>query len=61
MEMTMTMSMDIPAVEGVSEASAMTMEMTMDGKYTATKDVPATEPPAGAGVIDLMELMNAAG
>ena len=61
MELTMTMGMDIPAVEGVSEATSMSMEMTMDGKYTASKEVPATEPPAGAGVIDLMELMNAAG
>ena len=61
MEVTMAMSMDIPAVEGVSEATSMTMEMTMDGKYTATKDTPVTEPPAEAGIIDLMELMNAEG
>ena len=61
MDLTMTMAVDIPAVEGVSEASSMSMEMTMDGKYTAAKGTPAAEPPAGAGIIDLMELMNAAG
>lgn len=49
--MTMTMRMDM--------ASLLTLEMNMDCAYTQGKTAPVTEPPAGANVVDYMELLNA--
>lgn len=37
----------------------ITMEMTMDGSYAEGRTAPQTEPPAGANVVDFMELMKA--
>ena len=36
----------------------MTLDMMMDGTYQTTSTQPATEPPAGASVVDLMELLG---
>ncbi len=46
-QMTAEMHMDM--------AGLMTVEMTMEGGYTQGKTAPATEPPAEATVIDLMD------
>ena len=32
----------------------MQMNMTMDGAYAATNSKPATEPPAGATIVDMV-------
>lgn len=40
-------------------AGLMTMELTMEGGYTQGKTAPAVEPPAGANVVDLMQMMSA--
>ena len=60
--MDMTVSVDdkdqMTAEMHMDAAGLMTMEMTMDGSYTQGKTAPATEPPAGANVVDLMELMS---
>ena len=61
----MTVSMDMTV--GVDDKDQMTaemhmdaaglmiVEMTMEGGYTQGKTAPATEPPAGATIIDLMD------
>lgn len=59
--MDMTVGMDdkdrMTAEMHMDAAGLMTMELTMEGGYTQGKTAPATEPPAGANVVDLMELM----
>ena len=35
-----------------------TMTMEIDGTYQSTSSSPVTEPPAGATVVDLMELLT---
>jgi len=45
------------AVDGVVYETYI--DMTMDGTYTSTSSSPATKPPAGATVIDLMGLLGA--
>ena len=52
-EMQMSMSM---AVEDADVS--MSMEMTMDGTYRATSTQPETEPPAGAQILDLTQMMQ---
>ena len=52
-EMQMSMSM---AVEDADVS--MSMEMTMDGTYRATSAQPETEPPAGAQILDLTQMMQ---
>ena len=46
------------AISSVTEESEMLLSMSMGGTYQATSTAPATEPPAGAVVIDLMELLE---
>ena len=48
-KMTMTMDMDLPEI--------MQMTMGMDGTYQSSRTAPDAQPPAGAEVVDLMELM----
>lgn len=61
--MDMTTSMDdkdqMMAEMHMDMAGLMTMEMTMNGSYAKGQTAPETEPPAGANVVDLMELMAA--
>lgn len=40
-------------------AGLLTMDMTMEGKYTAGTTAPVTTPPEGATVVDYMELLKA--
>lgn len=61
-KMEVAMSMDASQGEGqegetISQV-AMTMDMTMDGTYQTTSTKPATQPPAGAQVVDLMEMFG---
>jgi len=56
MDMSMYMSVS-SAVDGVVYETYI--DMTMDGTYTSTSSSPATKPPAGATVIDLMGLLGA--
>lgn len=44
--------------ETISQAQ-IELNLTMDGTYQATTQTPATQPPAGATVVDLMELFGA--
>ena len=48
-DLTMTMDMDLPEI--------MQMTMGMDGTYQSSRTAPDAQPPAGAEVVDLMELM----
>ena len=61
--MDMTTSMDdkdqMMAEMHMDAAGLMTMELTMSGSYAQGQTAPATEPPAGANVVDLMEMMAA--
>ncbi len=61
--MDMTASVDdqdrLTAEINMDMASLLTMSMTMDGKYAPGSTAPATQPPEGAPVVDLMELMAA--
>lgn len=51
MQMSMSMAMEDADV-------SMSMEMTMDGTYRATSTQPETEPPAGAQILDLTQMMQ---
>lgn len=42
-----------------SDTSAATLLMEMDGTYKSTTTKPATEPPAGAVVVDIMDMLTA--
>lgn len=61
--MDMTTSMDdkdqMMAEMHMDAAGLMTMELTMNGSYAQGQTAPQTEPPAGANVVDLMEMMAA--
>lgn len=61
-KMEMAMNMDLSQGEGqegeVIYQIAITLEMTMDGTYQTTSAQPATQPPAGAQVVDLMESLG---
>jgi len=52
-QMDMYMVMDMPA----TETSSVVMIMEMDGTYRSTSTEPATQPPAGAVVVDIMEML----
>lgn len=54
-QMDMYMVMDMLT----SETSAATLLMEMDGTYKSTTTKPTTEPPAGAVVVDIMEMLTA--
>ena len=56
MEMTMTMEMKGDDMNLLLEMAGMTMEM--DGAYRPSSTAPETEPPAGATVVDLWELLT---
>ena len=64
---TVTMDMNIAVDENdqmlaevkMDMAGLMAMELNMAGGYAPGKTAPATEPPAGANVVDFMELMGA--
>ena len=56
MEMTMTMEMKGDNMSLLMEMAGMTMEM--DGTYRPSSTAPETEPPAGATVVDLWELLT---
>ena len=56
MEMTMTMEMKGDDMSLLMEMAGMTMEM--DGTYRPSSAAPETEPPAGATVVDLWELLT---
>ena len=55
-EMTMTMEMKGDDMSLLLEMAGMTMEM--DGTYRPSSAAPETEPPAGATVVDLWELLT---
>ena len=65
--MTVTMDMNIAVDENdqmlaevkMDMAGLMAMELNMAGGYAPGKTAPATEPPAGANVVDFMERMGA--
>ena len=54
--MTMTMEMQGDDMSLLMEMAGMTMEM--DGTYRPSSAAPETEPPAGATVVDLWELLT---
>ena len=62
----MEMNLYVAASQGEGQESEIisqvdvTLDMTMDGTYEATSDQPVTQPPAGAAVVDLMEMMGGA-
>ena len=56
MEMTMTMEMKGDDMSLLIEMAGMTLEM--DGTYRSSSTAPETEPPAGATVVDLWELLT---
>lgn len=53
----MSMGVDMAMAQEQDAAFSISMDMTMDGVYKVTNEKPDTQPPAGAGVIDLVELM----
>jgi len=55
-QMTAQIEMDASMVTNGQAMSLFGMEMTMTGGYTPGKTAPETEPPAGAQVVDFMEL-----
>ena len=55
-QMTMTMEMKGDDMSLLLEMAGMTMEM--DGTYRPSSTAPETEPPAGATVVDLWELLT---
>lgn len=57
MEMVLNVAAAQEAGEDIPEVS-ITVDMNMDGTYQATSAKPVTEPPAGATVVDLMDLME---
>ena len=61
----MELAMNMEASQGEGQEGSgtlyqvdMTLDMMMDGTYQTTSTQPATEPPAGASVVDLMELLG---
>ena len=57
MEMVLNVAAAQKAGEDIPEVS-ITLDMDMDGTYQSTSSKPVTEPPAGATVVDLMDLME---
>lgn len=62
-EFSMTVGLDdqdnMQAEMNMDMAGLLTMDMTMEGKYTAGTTAPVTTPPEGATVVDYMELLKA--
>lgn len=62
MEMSMTVGVDsqdnMKAELTMDAAGLLTMNMTMEGKYTPGTTAPVTTPPEGATVVDYMELLQ---
>lgn len=58
----MEMAMNVAASQGDEETYRMdlSLDLAMDGTYQSTSAKPATEPPAGATVVDLMDMMGGA-
>ena len=59
-QMSMYMAMDTSAYADLeaAEGTFVVFEMLMDGTYQSTTKSPAVEPPAGAVIVDLMELIE---
>ena len=57
MEMTMAVAGSQEQGGGLPQVD-ISLSLTMDGTYQATTQAPATQPPAGAPVMDLMELFG---
>ena len=59
-QMSMYMAMDTSAYADLeaAEGTFVVFEMLMDGTYQSTTKSPAAEPPAGAVIVDLMELIE---
>ena len=59
-QMSMYMAMDTSAYAELeaAEGTNVVFEMLMDGTYQSTTKSPAVEPPAGAVIVDLMELIE---
>lgn len=63
----MEMAMNVAASQGEGQEGSgtlyqmdLTLDLAMDGTYQSTSAKPATEPPAGATVVDLMDMMGGA-
>lgn len=56
-KMEIAMNMDLTQGEDASKVS-VTLDMDMDGTYQTTSTKPVTEPPAGAAVVDLMDMFG---
>lgn len=63
----MEMAMNVAASQGEGQEGSgtlyqmdLTLDLAMDGTYQSTNAKPATEPPAGATVVDLMDMMGGA-
>lgn len=59
MEMVLNVAAAQDAGEDIPEVS-ITVDMNMDGTYQSTSAQPATQPPAGATVVDLMDMLGGA-
>lgn len=61
-KMEMALNMDVSQGEGQEGDTlsqvAITLDMNMDGTYQTTSTKPVTEPPAGATIVDLMDMME---
>lgn len=58
LELTMTLAMKGDDMSFLFEMPGLTMEM--DGAYKSTSTAPVTQPPAGAQVVDLMDMLTGA-
>ena len=63
----MEMAMNVAASQGEGQEGSgtlyqmdLTLDLAMDGTYQSTSAKPATQPPAGAAVVDLMDMMGGA-
>ena len=59
-KMEMAMDMDVAQSAGQDATVSITLDMTMDGTYQTTSTQPVTAPPAGAPVVDLMDMLGGA-
>ena len=59
-EMAMYLAMDTSSTVDLyaKEGSYLVIEMVMDGTYSSTNKTPSAEPPAGAVIVDLMQLLE---
>ena len=54
----MTMNMEMREDTMTFQLQALGLSMEMDGTYQPSRSAPETEPPAGATVVDLMEMLT---